>query len=453
MSSGTTDMPTSLTHTRRNRLVEAHCGTSIKFISARVAGITWFTDDGHVMNRRHFLGVLPAGALTACLDSESPAEPFVASPALQTDSVVAPPAIQTEPANALSAIVNVKDFGAMGDWTTDDYDSCQAALDYALSLTLDYMNHPHGVILYFPTGYYNISNSLSWYGSSEAFFKLRIMGDGKHQSIIMGINPDNDIFHFEQTGAGYVGWVNIEHIQLYYGRHAVYCDNFSYSEFNHVCFRGNGNGGSERGSPSIKLAGNTVMARINNCNFVHGGDVLDCTNGNVHMTANTIGEDVGNIRVRGSLNATGNFWHGSGVNKLDPNGLFGMGGASVSVEGESRALFSNNTIGPISSSFLNVDQADVDLTNNDFFLYDGGRIARTRRSFGPHHGVTLRGGFVRAKGLGNGLIDGVQGYKPSNAIIDAVRVRIEINSELTVDPSINDPTYNNYFGLNPGLII
>jgi hypothetical protein len=51
------------------------------------------------------------------------------------------------------------------------------------------------------------------------------------------------------------------------------------------------------------------------------------------------------------------------------------------------------------------------------------------------------------------LIDGVQGYKPSNAIIDAVRVRIEINSELTVDPSINDPTYNNYVGLNPGLVI
>ncbi len=393
------------------------------------------------MNRRNFLGVLPVGALAACSDSSATLEP-----------ANRPSTGQVEPVNSLSAIVNVKDFGALGDWTADDYESCQAALDYALSLTLDHLNYPHGVILHFPTGFYKISNSLSWYGSPEAFFKLRILGDGKDQSIIFGEYPDNDIFHFEQTGAGYVGWVNFEHIQLYYGRHAIYCKNFSYSECNHVRFRGNGiHTAGANGSPSIKLDGNTVLAHINNCNFVHGGDVLDCTNGDVHMTANTIGEDVGNIRVRGTLNATANYWHGSGINKLDPNGLFGMGGASVSVEGESKALFSNNTIGPISSSFINLDQGDVDLTNNSFTLRDGGRIARTRRSFGPHHGVTIRGGFIRARGFGNGLIDGVQGYKPNNAIVDAIRVHVDMNSELTMDPSLHDPANNNQVGFNPGL--
>lgn len=335
---------------------------------------------------------------------------------------------------------NVKDFGATGDSASDDHAAIQAAFDYAVSQTKD---GNHGLVLYFPSGFYRISQPIFWRGFAHSFLKLRILGDGLEQSIIFGENPENDIFRFEQTAKGYTAYLAFEQLQLYYGRHAVYADNLSYSEFDHVRFRGNGKGGS--GGPSLQLNGNTVLAQIRDSHFVHGGDVMDVENGTVNIYGCTIGEDVGNIRVRGALTATSNCWSGTGRNVREPEGHKAMGGASVTVEGGSRALFTGNSISAISSAFINVDNGSVEMLNNDIFLI-GGSVVRARRLF-HGHGASITGGRIRARGAGNKVFDGVQGYTPDNSSISNVRVHVDANSDISAGLGVG----NNYVGFNPGL--
>lgn len=338
-------------------------------------------------------------------------------------------------------IVNVKEFGATGDSITDDHAAIQEAFNHAVSQT---QSGNHGLVLYFPSGFYRISQPILWQGSSHSFLKLRILGDGLDQSIIFGESPWKDIFRFEQTGKGYTAYLVFEQLQFYYGRHAVYADNLSYSEFDHVRFRGNGKGGS--GGPSLQLNGNTVLAQIRDSHFVHGGDVLDVENGSVNMYGCTIGEDVGNIRVRGSFSATSNYWSGAGSNIKEPNGHLGMGGAFVTVDGESRALFTGNSISAISRAFINLDNGSAEMLNNDVFLV-GGTLIRTRRLFNEH-GASIVGGRIRARGQGNKIFEGVHGYEPSKCMIDGTRFRVDQDSSIDVGL---DPLKENRVGFLPGI--
>src|SRR4051812_34545562 len=65
------------------------------------------------------------------------------------------PTPRTTPAR-LSDIVNVKDWGAVGDGVTDDTDAIQAAIGYA-NVRGQPANNVCGAIVFFPPGVYIVS--------------------------------------------------------------------------------------------------------------------------------------------------------------------------------------------------------------------------------------------------------------------------------------------------------
>lgn len=84
------------------------------------------------------------------------------------------PASTTVPANnkvsscsalADTGMINVKAFGAKGDYATDDTAAIQAAIDFAVT-------YENGAVLYFPYGIYLTSSTLEVYSK-----KLKIVGD------------------------------------------------------------------------------------------------------------------------------------------------------------------------------------------------------------------------------------------------------------------------------------
>jgi len=79
--------------------------------------------------------------------------------------------------NKLQESVSVKDFGAIGNGTTDDTIAIQNAITYCYANNLD---------LYIPTGTYKLTTYLIWNGCN-------IYGDGEGNTIINGA-PDCDVF-------------------------------------------------------------------------------------------------------------------------------------------------------------------------------------------------------------------------------------------------------------------
>lgn len=66
--------------------------------------------------------------------------------------------------NKLQDVVSVKDFGAIGDGTTDDTSAIQAALNYANGVT-----NPNGKAVYVPSGTYLITSTLNIYAFTTLF--------------------------------------------------------------------------------------------------------------------------------------------------------------------------------------------------------------------------------------------------------------------------------------------
>lgn len=75
-------------------------------------------------------------------------------------------AVSRSVSSKLQESVSVKDFGAIGDGTTDDTAAIQAAIDYAA---------PLGKIVFVPAGTYKITSTLV---KAQAFYGLNMMGEG-----------------------------------------------------------------------------------------------------------------------------------------------------------------------------------------------------------------------------------------------------------------------------------
>ena len=355
------------------------------------------------------------------------------------------------------AIINVKDFGAVGDRTVDDWEPIQKAFDHIVALILDRPNYKWGRILYFPAGHYDVSKPILFKGDLDnprhMNFRLRILGDGSEQSIIQQKNRNVgiDLFRFEQVRANYVSFLNFDSVQLVGGRHAIYCENFSYSTINNCAFRGTG-----KSEPSIRLKGNTIRLKIDNTLFRHGGDVILCDNGVVGFVNCGIGEAVGNINVNGHLSMVGCTWDNDCVDRLLPDGWYDMGPASVTVGGNSSATITGCHCDGVSNgnTFLNAETpSSVNLSDFNCVLKDGATLVRTRR-LQNERGVSISGGYVRVKGKGNSLFAGTERggrlrYQPSNCSIDHVRIVMERDSELSIDDAFLDPAQRNYYGINP----
>lgn len=348
------------------------------------------------------------------------------------------------------AIINVKDFGAVGKRTTDDWEPIQKAFDEIVALILDKPNYKYGRTLYFPSGHYDISKPILFEGDPDnprhMIFRLRILGDGSEQSIIQQKDRNVDLFRFTQPSAHYVSFLNFDSLQLVEGRHAIYCDNFSYSTINNVSFRANG--GVGKNEPSIRLKGNTLRLKIANTLFRHGGDIINVDNGVVGFVNCGIGEDVGNITVDGHLSMVGCTWDSNCVDRLLPDGLYDMGPASVSVASNSSATITGCQLSSITNGFLNAETPSSVNITDCYGTLQGGTFVRSRRLH-DQRGVSIRGGHLWVYGEGNSLFEGTHGYRPSDCSIDGLRITVRDGAELTIDDAFLDPGQRNYYGINP----
>src|SRR4051812_30922045 len=77
-------------------------------------------------------------------------------------------------------MLNVKDYGAVGNGTTDDYSAIADALDAARK-SGRYGTGDEGSVVYFPPGVYRITQPLNCTAG-----EYNLKGDGAYQSVIRG---------------------------------------------------------------------------------------------------------------------------------------------------------------------------------------------------------------------------------------------------------------------------
>ena len=81
-----------------------------------------------------------------------------------------------------SVVLNVKDFGAVGDGKTDDEAAIWATFECAL---MDYMVKDIPVTVYFPEGQYGLMNGGLYFYLPRGAGNLTIKGDGADKSTIV----------------------------------------------------------------------------------------------------------------------------------------------------------------------------------------------------------------------------------------------------------------------------
>jgi hypothetical protein len=100
-------------------------------------------------------------------------------------------------ASKLSSMLSVKDFGAVGDGSIDDWVACQTAID---------ATSPGGKSLYWPTGHYRISQPLRLYGNCRWY--------GENQIGVMIRNSSGSGSVLECDGFGGLGPYLIEDMRI-----------------------------------------------------------------------------------------------------------------------------------------------------------------------------------------------------------------------------------------------
>lgn len=96
----------------------------------------------------------------------------------------------------LDDIVNVRDFGALGDGQTDDTAAIMRAVNNAFSYSSTIGGIDMHRTVYFPAGYYLISGTIK----VPPFIKLQ--GDGKQNTVIRSLQDIETIFHFADSNSG-----------------------------------------------------------------------------------------------------------------------------------------------------------------------------------------------------------------------------------------------------------
>jgi hypothetical protein len=99
-------------------------------------------------------------------------------------------AVQRRLSAALGDVINVKDYGAGGDGSTDDTTAIQAAIT-AASATV------WGGVVYFPRGRYKITADLT-----STNVPITYLGDGRDQSLIIQFTASENVFTHVSSGSG-----------------------------------------------------------------------------------------------------------------------------------------------------------------------------------------------------------------------------------------------------------
>src|SRR5262249_16470379 len=113
------------------------------------------------------------------------------------------PTARTMP-DRLGDVINVKDWGAVGDGSRDDTAAIQAAIDHAVGLG---STGAYGGTVFFPVGVYHITESITVTSQSS----LRLIGSGKQSSILSGKTSGYFLYFPAQKGGG--GPNAISHIE------------------------------------------------------------------------------------------------------------------------------------------------------------------------------------------------------------------------------------------------
>lgn len=148
--------------------VTARCGKGKKRL--RNLRVSPYREDSaaSATSLKRWLQLLPQGRFSVGSDTIPDGEaPDPSVEVFLVESVRNPP----------DAVKSIKEYGAVGDGVTDDTAAIQAALDDQRSEDIDYYGRPKG--LYFPTGTYLVSNTLSWRGCC-----VLLQGDGPGNTII-----------------------------------------------------------------------------------------------------------------------------------------------------------------------------------------------------------------------------------------------------------------------------
>lgn len=280
------------------------------------------------------------------------------------------------------AFANVKDFGAVGDGTTDDTAAIQAAIDYAQNNI-----SPPGPLtpatgpgtVYFPQGSYKVTDELL------VNYKVSILGEGQSEysygSRLFQSTVDKHLFNLDPTGFGTsfsiekmtltntagVGTGNLVNI--------VKSTNYVNSQRYVDCTF------AQPQSLSLCLTGDDIA--ISNCLF----DVSQQSNNCIQLGGTNAGETASNVRIVGCdfFNIVGRMIHLVNVSG------FTMTGCNISQP--------NST-----TKTQLVFDAQTDLVNAKNIAISGNAIegARTLFASAGVENVTISGNTVFASGIGTG---------------------------------------------------
>ena len=126
---------------------------------------------------------------------------------------------RTMPAR-LADIVNVKDWGAVGDGLTDDHVAIQNAINYAVSTST------RGAYVYFPPGTYNTGTTaidISPFSElTDPAKNICIVGAGRNRTIVKGsVNTNNPPFGSTQWQSGVVPSDNLPASAVFWASHGA----------------------------------------------------------------------------------------------------------------------------------------------------------------------------------------------------------------------------------------
>src|SRR5262245_11728101 len=107
---------------------------------------------------------------------------FKASGATQSNPAALATALRTLHSR-LNDVLNLKDFGAKGDGTTDDTAALNACIDYAYSSTYLSAYHRNGAVIFIPPGIYKLTNQVKL-DRRTPMAQMTYIGAGRDASIL-----------------------------------------------------------------------------------------------------------------------------------------------------------------------------------------------------------------------------------------------------------------------------
>lgn len=141
---------------------------------------------------------LPDGSVTtAKLANNAITTSKLASNAITQEKIASITATGTLSARSLqdrfADVVNVKDFGAVGDGVTNDTAAIQAAIDYAGTAA------GFGRVVFIPAGRYRVTSTIyiRKNESNSVMLGVNVVGAGKENTTIIAVNPAYNVFQFQ----------------------------------------------------------------------------------------------------------------------------------------------------------------------------------------------------------------------------------------------------------------